>query len=123
MEKDSENVIEKSKDDKKGNEEPININGKENNLKDKKGGDHEGDKTNLNNKNKEKEMEKLLELLEEMESIKDQLKALGVDSILSNSAAFKFDAPPVIKNGRTLIPVRAITEEEVVTPVDETVTE
>lgn len=35
---------------------------------------------------------------------------LGFDSVFSNAASFKFDTPPVIKDGRTLVPVRAITE-------------
>ena len=34
---------------------------------------------------------------------------LDVGSILSETAEFKFDTPPVIKAGRTVIPVRAIT--------------
>ncbi len=34
---------------------------------------------------------------------------LGFDSIFSETAEFKFDTPPVIKAGRTVIPVRAIT--------------
>jgi hypothetical protein len=37
-------------------------------------------------------------------------KVLGYDSVISSKAKFKFDTPPVIKGGRTLIPVRAITE-------------
>lgn len=37
-------------------------------------------------------------------------KVLGFDSVISDDAKFKFDTPPVIKGGRTLIPVRAITE-------------
>jgi hypothetical protein len=39
-----------------------------------------------------------------------EAKVLGFDSIISDDAKFKFDTPPVIKGGRTLIPVRAITE-------------
>ena len=35
---------------------------------------------------------------------------LGVDSVIAKGKNFKFDTPPVIKGGRTLIPVRAITE-------------
>lgn len=38
------------------------------------------------------------------------MKILPFDSIISNKYGFKFDVPPVIKEGRTLIPVRAITE-------------
>lgn len=37
-------------------------------------------------------------------------KVLDVTSVVSTTANFKFDTPPVIKGGRTLIPVRAITE-------------
>ncbi len=34
---------------------------------------------------------------------------LDIGNIFSNKANFKFDTPPVIKSGRTVIPVRAIT--------------
>ncbi len=34
---------------------------------------------------------------------------LDIGNIFSNKANFKFDTPPVIKTGRTVIPVRAIT--------------
>ncbi len=47
------------------------------------------------------------------EAIKNEdpkAKVLGIDSVISNKANFKFDTPPVIKDGRTLIPVRAITQ-------------
>lgn len=37
-------------------------------------------------------------------------KVLDIASVISNDAEFKFDTPPVIKGGRTLIPARAITE-------------
>lgn len=37
-------------------------------------------------------------------------KVLGFDSVISDNAKFKFDTPPVIKDGRTLVPVRAITQ-------------
>lgn len=35
---------------------------------------------------------------------------LGFDSVFSNVADFKFDTPPIIKDGRTLVPIRAVTE-------------
>ena len=35
---------------------------------------------------------------------------LGFDSVFSNIASFKFDTPPIIKGGRTLVPIRAVTE-------------
>ncbi|HYE69596.1 MAG TPA: copper amine oxidase N-terminal domain-containing protein [Anaerovoracaceae bacterium] len=57
---------------------------------------------------------------EELDTIKDasekikkedpDAKVLDIDSVISDDAKFKFDTPPVIKGGRTLIPVRAITE-------------
>lgn len=46
------------------------------------------------------------ELLKEYQDI----KVLNIDSILSNAAVFKFDTLPVIKSGRTLLPVSAITK-------------
>lgn len=57
------------------------------------------------------------EELEAIETAKEHIRTsnphaaiLDVDSIISNSADFKFDTPPVIKAGRTIIPVRAITK-------------
>lgn len=44
-----------------------------------------------------------------LESISEDATVIDVDSILCDSADFKFDTPPVIKSGRTVIPVRAIT--------------
>ncbi|WP_025435840.1 copper amine oxidase N-terminal domain-containing protein [Peptoclostridium acidaminophilum] len=38
------------------------------------------------------------------------VKAMPVESIISNKAKLKFDVPPVIKEGSMLIPVRAVTE-------------
>jgi 3-deoxy-D-manno-octulosonic acid (KDO) 8-phosphate synthase len=37
--------------------------------------------------------------------IKKGMKILSVDSIVSNRGGFKFDTPPVIKNGRTIIQI------------------
>jgi hypothetical protein len=39
-----------------------------------------------------------------------KITILGYDCVFCDSADFKFDTPPVIKSGRTVIPVRAITE-------------
>jgi nicotinamide riboside kinase len=47
------------------------------------------------------------------EKIKNENKGitvLSVDSIIAKGRTLKFDTPPVIKEGRTLIPVRALTE-------------
>lgn len=57
-----------------------------------------------------KELEMLKKRIEEIQLQYKDLKILPVEAIISNKANFKFDMPPVIKGGRTLIPVRAITE-------------
>ncbi len=38
------------------------------------------------------------------------MTVLPVENVLSKKGKFKFDVPPVVKEGRTLIPVRAISE-------------
>ncbi len=38
------------------------------------------------------------------------IKVLPINSVVSKKGKMKFDTPPVIKGGRTLIPVRAITQ-------------
>ncbi len=38
------------------------------------------------------------------------LKKLGVNSVFLKGTSFKFDVPPVIKEGRTLVPLRALAE-------------
>lgn len=58
----------------------------------------------------EKEMEQVNESANEIIKQHPEAKALFVDSLISHKGGFKFDTPPVIKGGRTLIPVRAITE-------------
>ena len=58
----------------------------------------------------EVEMEKARESEDKIKEEDASVKVLPVESILSNAVEFKFDTPPVIKDGRTLIPVRALTE-------------
>lgn len=58
--------------------------------------------------NEEKDKLKVLEQ-QLKESYKD-IRVLPVDSVIAKGAIIKFDTPPVIKEGRTLIPVRALTE-------------
>lgn len=60
----------------------------------------------------EEELESITKVSKEMEKQNKNLKVLPVDSIVRGKAKghFKFDTPPVVKEGRTLIPVRAITE-------------
>ncbi len=55
-------------------------------------------------------MSELEELIGDLQEEYEDIKVLGVDNIISNSAQFKFDVPPVIKEGRTLIPVNAISK-------------
>ncbi|CAK7045018.1 stalk domain-containing protein [Tissierella sp.] len=57
-----------------------------------------------------------IEELEELRKISDELKEQNEDIIvipvenISTNKDIKFDTPPVIKEGRTLIPVRALTQ-------------
>lgn len=63
----------------------------------------------MRNKYTLEEFEKLTEIaatLEELEGI----EVIPVENILISKGNAKFDTPPVIKHGRTLIPVRAVTE-------------
>lgn len=56
------------------------------------------------------ELANLEKVMEEIKTRYEGIKLLDVDSIISKTANFKFDLPPVIKDGNTLIPVRAIAE-------------
>lgn len=56
------------------------------------------------------EKNKLKDIEEELKKNYRNIKVLPVESIIINGASVKFDTPPVIKDGRTLIPVRALTE-------------
>lgn len=58
----------------------------------------------------EEELAALEVLKEELEDKYEGITVLGVDSIISNYTKFKFDTPPVIKGGRTLIPVSALVK-------------
>ena len=58
----------------------------------------------------EEEMEAVNTAADKIKKEDPDAKVLGYDSIVSDDAEFKFDTPPVIKGGRTLVPVRAITE-------------
>lgn len=57
----------------------------------------------------EEELEELDRLAEELAQDPD-LFVLPVENVISLKAAIKFDTPPVIKAGSTLVPVRAILE-------------
>ncbi|TCO76406.1 stalk domain-containing protein [Marinisporobacter balticus] len=56
------------------------------------------------------ELEKLRQRAEEIMTKNPHVKVIQIENILKKKGQFKFDTPPVIKEGRTLIPVRAITE-------------
>ncbi|MCT4619723.1 MAG: stalk domain-containing protein [Marinisporobacter sp.] len=58
----------------------------------------------------EEEINKLRERAEEIRNNNPDVKIIPIENILKKKGHFKFDTPPVIKEGRTLIPVRAITE-------------
>lgn len=55
------------------------------------------------------ELEQLREVSEGLSSL-ENVEAVPVENILVGKGNLKFDTPPVIKEGRTLIPVRAISE-------------
>jgi len=55
------------------------------------------------------ELEQLKTISESLSSL-ENVEAIPVENILIGKGNLKFDTPPVIKEGRTLIPVRAISE-------------
>lgn len=55
------------------------------------------------------ELEALNEVSEELNSL-ENVDVIPVENIFIKNGNAKFDTPPVIKHGRTLIPVRAISE-------------
>lgn len=56
------------------------------------------------------ERNKLKALEEELKKKYQDIKVLPVDSVIAKGTMIKFDTPPVVKEGRILIPVRALTE-------------
>lgn len=56
------------------------------------------------------ELQQITDKASALEAQYPGVKAMPVESIISNKAKLKFDVPPVIKEGRMLIPVRAVTE-------------
>lgn len=82
--------------------------------KDKKSKDYRGYLKALQAKVKinylTKEIEKLQNEREKLIEKYQEYTPIDISRIVSNSANFKFDVPPVIKSGRTLVPIRAISE-------------
>ncbi|MFZ5968117.1 MAG: copper amine oxidase N-terminal domain-containing protein [Bacillota bacterium] len=58
----------------------------------------------------QEELEKLKLMIEEIQQQNEDVTIIPVENIISRKMNLKFDTPPVIKQGRTLIPVRAISE-------------
>ncbi len=49
------------------------------------------------------------QLMQEIRQRYEDMKPISPANIVSQNTVFKFDTPPVIKEGRTLIPIRALT--------------
>ena len=58
----------------------------------------------------QEELEKLQDIAKQIKESNKNISVLPVENIISEDLNMKFDTPPVIKYGRTLIPVRAISE-------------
>jgi len=64
----------------------------------------------IRNAYSEEELEKLKQLTEKLEAMDKNIIVLPVENVLAKGRVIKFDTPPVIKEGRTLVPVRALSE-------------
>ncbi|MBB6217978.1 hypothetical protein HNQ80_004115 [Anaerosolibacter carboniphilus] len=58
----------------------------------------------------EEEVQKINESIEAIKASNPNVKVIPVENIISKNMKIKFDTPPVIKDGRTLVPVRALTQ-------------
>lgn len=56
------------------------------------------------------ELEELRERAEQIRAEHPEMTPINVENIVCAQRQFKFDTPPVIKEGRTLVPVRAMVE-------------
>lgn len=56
------------------------------------------------------ELQDIEELSEKIKKTNNGITVMPIDSIIAKGRSMKFDTPPVIKDGRTLIPVRALSE-------------
>lgn len=61
------------------------------------------------NKYTQEELDKLEKIKDELEKDED-IEVLPVENIIIVDGDVKFDAPPIVKDGRTLIPVRTLAE-------------
>lgn len=64
----------------------------------------------IKNRYSVEELEELRKVSEELEELDEDIDVLPLENINIKNKDIKFDTPPVIKEGRTLIPVRAITQ-------------
>ena len=67
-------------------------------------------KNNIKNKYNNEELKKIEQVGNELQGNYKDIKAISVENIYAKGKDIKFDTPPVIKNNRTLIPIRALTE-------------
>lgn len=67
-------------------------------------------KTSIRQSYTTEELEKLEKLSKELKNENKDIEVMPIDSIIAKGKFIKFDTPPVVKAGRTLIPVRALTE-------------
>lgn len=58
----------------------------------------------------EEEMEQLGQAGEDIETMDPTLEAVPVEKIVAKGRSLKFDIPPVIKDGKVLVPVRAFSQ-------------
>ena len=56
------------------------------------------------------ELEEFIKIRDELEAENENIMVIPVENINAKNKDIKFDMPPVIKEGRTLIPVRALTQ-------------
>lgn len=64
----------------------------------------------IRNAYSEEELEKLEQLTEKLEAMDKNIIVLPVENVLVKGRVIKFDTLPIIKEGRTLVPVRALSE-------------
>ena len=67
-------------------------------------------KQSIKEKYNNRELKNIEKIGNEIENKYKDIKALGVENIYVKGSKIKFDTPAVIKDNRTLIPVRALTE-------------
>ena len=67
-------------------------------------------KKSIRGKYTQEEIDKVKQTTSQIKETYKNIKTLSVEDIIVKNKDIKFDTPPVIKENRTLVPVRAITE-------------